>query len=338
MNTNLRLNSVWALKHLVFEASSDLKRTVLDELGPGWLKQIVNNDADGSNSVPPRNREREDENSTPHMSTPNAAGEQVDLLNAVVESSLDFGQASQDGDEDGDEDLRMTDSVGALGRAELSRRQPTLSSRRDTDRGSYADDAGRAERRPSVHALTDETAVQKEGLDLIRNLMSGSGAAEMIDLVFSELGQEKLFEMLAAKLRPRVYNAFNRDRRSSESSARQVQPQTDIVISVCYLIVHIAAGRPGQRQLLISQTELLKLMVPLFNHPNREVRGCCAWFVINLTWIDDQSDSMNCRERAKSLRNLGVCEKLESMEKDNELDIRERSKTARHQISTLLRM
>lgn len=334
MNTNLRLNSVWALKHLVFEASSDIKRTVLDELGPGWLKQIVNNDMDVLNSTSTRIGDREDGFATPiRMSTPNAAGEQVDLLNAVEEDSR---ESSQDVEEDGEEDLRMIDSIGALSSAELDRKQLALASHQGNGRSPFSEIANRAERRPPSHALTDESAIQQQGLDLIRNLMSGSGAHDMIDLVFRELGQDKLFEMLAAKLRPKVYNAFNRERRSSENGARQVQPQTDIIKSVCYLVVHIAAGRPGQRQILSSQTELLKLMVPLFNHPDKEVRGCCAWFVINLTWVDDQSDTMNCRERARALRNLGICEKLDSMEKDNELDIRERSKTARHQISTLL--
>ncbi len=273
------------------------------------------------------------------MSTPNAAGEQVDLLNAVPEDSRvleNSRESSQDVEEDGEEDLRMADSIGALSRTETDRKQLALCSNAGNGRGLFSDSTSRTDRRPSTQALTDGPAIQQQGLDLIRNLMSGAGAADMIDLVFRELGQDKLFEMLAAKLRPRVYNAFNRERRSSENGVRQVQPQTDIIISVCYLVVHIAAGRPGQRQLLVSQTELLKLMVPLFSHPNREVRGCCAWFVINLTWVDDQSDSLNCRERAKMLRNLGIYEKLESMEKDNELDVRERSKTARHQISTLL--
>ena len=37
------------------------------------------------------------------MSTPNAVGEQVDLLNAVVE---DFRESSQEAEEDGEEDLK----------------------------------------------------------------------------------------------------------------------------------------------------------------------------------------------------------------------------------------
>lgn len=333
MNPNLRLSSVWALKHIVLDASNTIKMSCLEELGPGWLKQIVNNDVDTSNYVTTsRNGDRDDGSSTPiRMSTPNAAGEQVDLLNAVEEDSR---ESSQDVEEDAEEDLEMADSIGALSRAELDRKQYSSSGR-----GPISETAGLTGRRHSSQpALTDELAIQQQGLDFIRNLICGSGASEMIEHIFRELGQDKIFEMLAAKLRPRVFNAFNRERRSSENGVRHVQPQTDIIVSVCYIVVHIAAGSTRQRQLLISQTELLKLIVPLFSHPSKDVRACCLWIVINLTWIDDASDNMNCKARARELMKLGVYEKLEHMEHDADLDCRERARTAGNQMSTLLRL
>lgn len=334
MDAKLRLNSVWALKHVVLEASNAIKMSCLEELGPGWLKQIVNNDVEASNhGMTSRSGDREDGSSTPiRMSTPNAAGEQVDLLNAVEEDSR---ESSQDVEEDGEEDLKMADSIGALSRAELDRK---LFSHSSSGRGPISETAGLTGRRPSSQpVLTDELAIQQQGLDFIRNLICGSGASDMIEHIFRELGQDKIFELLAAKLRPRVFNAFNRERRSSENGVRHVQPQTGIVVSVCYIIVHIAAGSTRQRQLLISQTELLKLIVPLFSHPSKEVRACCLWIVINLTWIDDASDNMNCKARARELTKLGVSEKLELMEQDADLDCRERARTAKNQMSTLLR-
>ena len=334
MNANLRLNSVWALKHVVLDASNAIKMKCLEELGPGWLKQIVNNDVDTANyATISRSLDREDGSSTPiRMSTPNAAGEQVDLLNAVEEDSR---ESSQDVEEDGDEDLKMVDSIGALSRAELDRK---LNSHQSNSRGLILEPADLMDRRRSSQpALTDELAIQQQGLDFIRNLICGSGASDMIEHIFEEFGQDKLFELLAAKLRPRVFNAFNRERRSSENGVRHVQPQTDIIVSVCYIVVHIAAGNTRQRQLLISQTELLKLIVPLFSHPSKDVRACCLWIVINLTWIDDASDNMNCKARARELMKLGVYEKLEHMEHDADLDCRERARTAGNQMTTLLR-
>lgn len=333
MNANLRLNSVWALKHVVLDASNAIKVSCLEELGPGWLKQIVNDVETANFATLSKSGEREDGSSTPiRMSTPNAAGEQVDLLNAVEEDSR---ESSQDVEEDGEEDLKMVDSIGALSRAELDRK---LYSHPSSGRGPIPETHGlTARRRSSQPALTDELAIQQQGLDFIRNLICGAGASDMIEHIFRELGQDKLFELLAAKLRPRVFNAFNRERRLSENGVRQVQPQTDIIVSVCYILVHIAAGSTRQRQLLVSQTELLKLIVPLFSHSSKEVRASCLWIVINLTWIDDATDNTNCKARACELMKLGVYEKLEHMEHDAEVDCRERARTAQTQMSTLLR-
>lgn len=333
-NTNLRLNSVWALKHLVLHASNDIKMGCLEELGPGWLKQIVSNDVEVPNFFPVSKSDREDGSATPiRMSTPNAAGEQVDLLNAVEDVSR---ESSQDIEDDGEEDLKMADSIGALSRAEAERRQHTFLLHQNYD-GRPLLEGRNANRSLSYQGTSDELAIQKQGLELLRNLLCGTGASDMIDFVCRELGQDKLFDMLAAKLRPRVFNAFNRERRSSENGVRQIQPQIDIVVSVCYIIVHIAAGHPRQRQMLIAQTDLLKLMVPLFNHAECEIRSCCVWTCLNLTWVDDDSDKANCKARARELVKLGVYEKLEQMENDPVLDVRERSKTASHQMASLLR-
>jgi len=78
----------------------------------------------------------------------------------------------------------------------------------------------------------------------------------------------------------------------------------------------------------MSQTELLKLLVPQFNHPSIEVRLALCWLVTNLTWMDDQSDGQACAQRANELKKLGFLSKLEMLEQDNELSVRERAKSA----------
>ncbi|KAL6720118.1 hypothetical protein ACLMJK_002039 [Lecanora helva] len=336
INTNLRLNSVWALKHLVFEASNEVKISCLGELGPGWLKQIVTTDVDNPHALANARDDRDEGSVTPiRMSTPNAAGEQVNLLNAFDHDSR---AVSVDVEEDGEDDMKMADSIGALSRAAFDLKNNAVPSSPSHGRGEIPGLTRRnIDQRLSYHGMSDELAIQKEGLDLLRNLICGTGASDMIDFVFKELGQDKLFEMLAVKLRPRVFNVFNRERRSSENGVRHVQPQNEIILSICYIVVHIAAGDPRQRQLLVAQTELLKLIVPLFNHAMPEIRSCCAWICINLTWRDNASDEMNCKVRAQELARLGVYEKLEQLENDHNLDVRERSKTASHQMSSLLR-
>lgn len=339
MNAKLRLNSIWALKHLVHAASNSLKMSCLEELGPGWLKQIICSDTD----YPPyhggyRSIDRETNGGTLiAMGTPNAAGEQVDLLNAVEEESTGSSQEVED-DED---EVNMIDSIGALSKVDpdhKKRRSPaTFDGKRssNSDRQRYSD-VSQTDFEAAALARMDDMLVQEQGLNFIRNLICGPDSSEMVDYLFREFGQDKLFDILAAKLRPRVFD-FHRDRRSVGNSVKYIPPQQEIVASVCYILVHLAASQPRHRQLLISQSELLKLVVPLFNHPLMEIRQCCAWIIINLTHMDDSSDKLHCKTRAHELRKLGVYEKLEELESDPETDLRERAKQAIHQMQELLR-
>ncbi|MCJ1479672.1 hypothetical protein MMC13_008358 [Lambiella insularis] len=340
LNAKLRLNSVWALKHLVHTAPNSLKMRCLEELGPGWLKQIICNDAE--DLYPPvgfRHGDGETSGGTPiAMGTPNAAGEQVDLLNAVDEESSGSSEA---GDEDDEDEVNMIDSIGALSKVDggnQKRFRPSTTRAQTSHDNRY--------NRTHIHghdieaaaqARMDDILVQEQGLNFIRNLICGPGSPEMIDYIFRELGQDKVFDILASKLRAKVIDAFSSDRRSAGNGVKHVPPQQEIVIAVCYILVHLAAGLPRHRQLLISQSELLKSVVPLFSHHNAEVRTCCAWLVINLTFTDDQSDKMHCKARAYELRKLGIYERLEELESDPELDVRERTATAIHQMKELLR-
>ncbi|KAL8646833.1 MAG: hypothetical protein Q9226_006691 [Calogaya cf. arnoldii] len=241
------------------------------------------------------------------MGTPNAAGEQVDLLNATDGS----GECRQGARTDDDDEMTEADS----------QQQNVYSS-------PWRGVREPVESAPTNDGYIDEVAIQKQGLDFIRNLICGPDAAEMIDYLLEQFGQDKLFAVLVSKLRPRLVNAFNRERRSSEHVVRQAQPQTDVIETVMYLINNMAAGSPRHRQVVISQPELLKATVALFSHSNRHVRVGCAWLVINLTWSDDHSDHGNCKQRIYQLKKLGVMEKLRQLEEDDELDVRERAKSA----------
>ena len=351
VNAELRLNSVWALKHLVHTATNAVKMKCLEELGPGWLKQIICSDTeDLASSIVSRGSDRDMSGvSLIAMGTPNAAGEQVDLLNAVEDDSNLSNRATHESDED--DEVKMIDSIGALSKLSHS---PLF----DSKRSPPPDRNGKRPATPPetdsdtiAQARRDDIAVQEQGLDFIRNLICGEGSAEMIDYIFRELGQDKVFDLLASKLRPKTVDAFARDRRSGIGNAsgsgstqaglvsvKHIPPQPEIVISVLYILIHLAAGEPRHRRLLVSQTELLKLIIPLFSHPRSDIRGCCAWVVINLTWMDDQNEKLDARSRAYELRKLGVVERLEVLDKPDEiLDVRERAKTALHQLGELLR-
>ncbi|KAI9727041.1 MAG: Armadillo repeat-containing protein 8 [Cirrosporium novae-zelandiae] len=332
-NTRLRLDTVWALKNLVYNSPKQIKMACIDELGAGWLKQIICNDEEVASLANKRFGVRQEAPIT--MGTSNAAGEQVDILNAAQSPDMPTSD-----DEDDLDDSKMVDSIGNLSRincqnnskpegsgtTSYSKAQPVGASNHEADHET--------ERETSINGtLRDDLAVQEQGLDLIRNLICPPAAEDMIDYLFRELGHDKVFEILAAKLRPYYSSVVGG---TSNTLDQEVTPP-EIIISVCYVLVSIAGGLPRHRQLLISQTELLRLLMPLFNHRHREIRTACVWVVINLTWVDDEPDRANCKARAQELADLGIMRKLKELETDQELDVRERMKTASHQMKDLLR-
>ncbi|KAG8526321.1 uncharacterized protein KY384_000314 [Bacidia gigantensis] len=316
---SLRLNSLWALKHLVVNASSKLKKECAEGLGIGWLRQIINSDPEVP-STPSffRTGDRDDGNLTPiRMSTPNAAGEQVDLLNAV-EDSRESSQAPED---DVEEDTRMSDSIGSLSKNDLNLRPRATVTRN----GPPLSLSQPLELLPDV---PDEAGIVKQALEFVRNLMLGNDIEGMIDFVFQQIGQDEFFRIIASKIKPRALNAFGGDRRSLDSSRiRSTSPHSDILTSAVYCLVHIAAGGPRHKNLFIHQTKLLESLPPLLSHPDPEIRVSCSWVPYNLSWDNDSADSVGCRDRARRLKEMGFVEKLQEMGKDSDLNCRERAKS-----------
>ncbi|PGH15508.1 hypothetical protein AJ80_05525 [Polytolypa hystricis UAMH7299] len=313
-NMRLRLESIWSLKHITYNSTNDIKMKIVEFLEPGWLKQIISQDPTDSSL---RRKTEEDLSGVGSigMGTPNSAGEQVDLLNPVEDGNEPDSQ---------EEDLRMVDTIMPP--------KPSI----DT---YVADNARRrklalnGDLDHTKQARRDDIQVQEQALDLIRNLICGPGASEMIDFVFQELGQTDLLNILADKLRPKPLTSFSR---KESVTPKSLNMPPEILTAVTYILIHLAAGLSRHRHILILHRDLLKSMMPLFNHATNQVRINCLWVVINLTYEDDQSDHNSCRDRATKLKSLGVMERLTSLEDDSEPDVRERTKTALHLMKSLL--
>ncbi|KAH0565741.1 hypothetical protein GP486_000864 [Trichoglossum hirsutum] len=337
-NPKLRLNAVWALKHLVFSAENKVKVSCLEELGPGWLIQLICDDTEDT-ALGASDDSEEGEGAT-EVSTDMGGS----YMSIDPEVSQELFGADDEVEQDG---LNMADDGSSITRSRVDYVLDEKDSEfKRSHRGRQAVPLTLnarlaalkdAETNPLKRARQDDIAVQEQGLDFIRNLICGQGSTEMIDTLFKGLGEDRVFDILASKLRPRVVNAYGRGKRNSPAAEpRVIQPQVEIVVAVCFIVVHIAASKPQHRQLLISQTELLKLLSSLSEHPNKNVRAAVAWSVINLTWVDDEADQISCRKRAIELGKLGFLAKLEKMEQDPELDVRERCKTALYQMKTIL--
>lgn len=250
------------------------------------------------------------------MGTSNSAGEKVDLLNPMDEMR---------GEED---EIREGESgYDAFFPDPTRRKKLAMSGEIDQTR----------------QARQDDIAVQEQVLDLIRNIVCGNGASEVVDFLLNEVGQHEFLNILSDKMRPRPVPT-RRDTATAQSSLASASTSTpspslqsppmpaEILEAVTYVLVNLAAGPPKHRDMLFSHRDLLKNLMWLFEHPNRVVRVNCVWVVINLTYEDDQSDRQASYERASKLKTLGVIDRLRSVEDDSDLDVRERTKTALHQI------
>jgi hypothetical protein len=309
MNAKLRLNAVWALKHFVHAVPNDVKRSCLEELGQGWLVQLICDDTEDEALLSSRGRSEKITN--PGLGDEMDEDVEMDQFEEQIDTALGLGRSSPS-------------RPSSIRSKSVQQAEIRLAALRD------------AEANPAKKARKDDIAVQEQGLDFIRNLIGGAGqggtqeTTEMIDYLFNSLGQDRVFDILASKLRSKVINPFNR--RSSSAETRVIPPQYEIIKAVGYILVHMAASVPRHRQLVIAQTELLKLLVPQFNHPNIEVRLALCCLVTNLTWVDDANDSQACAQRASELKKLGFLTKLEMLEDDPELNVRERAKSALWQI------
>lgn len=281
-----------------------MKRLCLEELGQGWLVQLICDDTEDEALTTSRG--------TLERSMSDNMDEDVEMDQFEEQLDSAFGGSI----------LRPISRPSSSRSKSMQQAEIRLAILRD------------AETNPAKKARKDDIAVQEQGLDFIRNLIGGAGqggtaeTTEMIDFLFSTLGQDRVFEILASKLRSKVIHPSNPRHAAAHSETRVIPPQSEIITAVGYILVHMAASEPRHRQLVIAQTELLKLLVPQFNHPNIEVRLALCWLVTNLTWMDDAHDGQACAQRANELKKLGFLTKLEMLEHDPELNVRERAKSA----------
>ncbi|KAK7980673.1 hypothetical protein PG989_013130 [Apiospora arundinis] len=296
-NAALRLNAIWALNHLVHASSIDLKKSCLNELQPEWLVRIIRDDTE-------------------------------DAALASLRASGDGAYASDEEDDMDIDDQNRESSYKPLDD------QAALHSRLVRRSRARLHDLREMELNPVRKARQDDLEIQEKGLGFIRNLIgephlngtdSANDTTEMIDHLFSKLGQDQFFDILASKLKPKTLHPLGR----RGATTRVLYPQAKIIEAVVYILVHLAASIPRHRQLVILQKELLKLLAGLTSSQEREVRVALCHLINNLTWRDDDSDAPACSQRAFELKKLGFLNKLENLgQNDEELDVRERAKTA----------
>lgn len=289
-NARLRLESLWALKQLVLNASKKLKQEVVDELGSSWIKLLIKTDP---------------------IDIPN--GEVIGLVEREY-PPLNIYCPSLPA-QTNPSDVIMGDDVEA---------EPT---RRDSPSDPNSDFSARFDTR---HTTEDDVEIQAQLLDLLRNLFCGDNASDLVKYVFDEMGQEDFFRILLERLRSRTLVGPTR-----KDNFTTPAPSV-IVVKVLYILVHIAACEPKWRNVIASNYILMKQVLAYTSHADREIRAKTCWIAINLTYEDDSSDRLACRQRALELQKVGFVASLRKLENDPDLNVRERAKSAIHLMTKLI--
>lgn len=307
-NPCLRLNALWALKHLVDAVGADTKKSCLEELEPGWLMQLIRDDAQ--------------------------------------QDAMYFNGGEKDNrSDDTDGDIDLDDPVDEQHRwvygtngelAELDSRNSSRM-RQAEDRLAAVRET---ELNPARKARNDSIAIQEQGLNFIRNLIGHgkqslsaepSETTQMIDHLFTELGQDQIFEVLASKLRPKHLNPFSR--RGGESKV--LYPQAQIIVPTLYVLIHMAASDARHKQVVIAQTELFKTLAAN-SSKDRDVRVALCHLITNLACQEDDEEPETVRQRVFELKRLGFYSKLHAFNEDRDLDVKERAKNAVAQMDAAL--
>lgn len=98
------------------------------------------------------------------------------------------------------------------------------------------------------------------------------------------------------------------------------------------MLVNIATGSEYHKQSIMKRHAILRSILGLMSHGAPTVRVAAIWVVINLTWQDDKT-STGVHDRVLYLRNMGMEDRLRIMNTDQNLDVRDRVKTALHQFA-----
>ncbi|KAH6608096.1 armadillo repeat [Trichoderma cornu-damae] len=312
-NPALRLNALWALKHFVIAASANLKQTCLELLGPEWLVQLICDD--GQDAAP--------YNTQPIQSAGDDLDEEMDA--SPSDEQVRWMFAANDS-------LQKLDASRST---KLRQAEDRLASIRESELNSLK------------RSRSDEAAVQEQCLELIRNMValgvatlaeSPYDTTELMDYLVSAIGQDRFFDVLSSKLRAKVLHPFSRRTPTPGQETRLIYPHVKIIIPVIYILVHIAASTCQYRQLIMRQTDLLKLLYQQISNRDKRVRVAVCHLVINLTIQDDEGEGQAFSMRAMELNNLGFFNRMKHLKQnDADLDVRERARAAWHQLDRAMK-
>jgi hypothetical protein len=329
----LRIASMCALKNLVHDCSKEKKIAILDELGVSWLIGTIEGDQRDASAISNHG------GVSVGLSTANAAGEQVDLLNPSTmdvddvynDEAMEGGYDDQIADEDDDQATAsredgevLYDEASSTHYQDSQLRSTLQAPPRVFNPRRYLSSIRQFEENREYALKRNEAAMQAQALDFIRNLIHGNDATALIDHVTQQLGPNRLIELLTAKLMP----ISDVKGWPGTSATVPVYNPTPLILSTIHVCVHLATLSTHHRSLIMNHPALFRALLPHLRHSEAPVRSACLWVIANVTWSEDESDRLDAHARVATLRSMGFETAVKSMTDDPSLNVRERVKTA----------
>ncbi|CAO3640626.1 unnamed protein product [Cunninghamella blakesleeana] len=163
--------------------------------------------------------------------------------------------------------------------------------------------------------------VQEQALEVVRNLICGQ--IEDVEYVMNGIGKEDLLDVLESKLQV----DSNMDIEGDDNDSDIANLETAL-----YIIVNMCSGAEEPRIASMSRLNIINSVIHHLTHENPSIRLAAAWCIINWTWGDDDCQNAVVT-RVRKLKELGAEQKLQAMDKDPNLDVRHRVKTALDQFN-----
>ncbi|KAG9289034.1 hypothetical protein G9A89_015583 [Geosiphon pyriformis] len=166
---------------------------------------------------------------------------------------------------------------------------------------------------PLLATLIDDSEidVQEQALNLLRNLVHPK--ERNIEEVFKGLGEVTLMNILEKRL---------------------CWFHSQIIKQTLYVINNIAVGNERHIQAIMARSTILRHLLNYMKNDNSEIRLIAVLCLNNLTWIKDKH--IYSQERIRRLRQMGFEDQVKKMINDENLDVRERVKTAISQFAETL--
>lgn len=125
----------------------------------------------------------------------------------------------------------------------------------------------------------DDLMIQEQAFNVLRNLTCSSKihVNKLLNNFLDDNRENYFFQFIYEKLSSISFKASKND---------------GILESIIFIVVHIAAISEVKRELIIKNELLLeKIRDILANSDNNEVKLACIWLIINLTWIENVSNT-----------------------------------------------